>query len=969
MKKTFWNGKTIDALCYGLFWAWNAIFLAFMLLGFAPLILPELLLAAQANIVPVSFAANALLLILIPIVAVILGITVLRRRPRQLFAFGYVVEGPLMLLAALRLFVIRELTTVLAFVLVIAAIGTLSFMWELLDRKIAERGALLTALRVLGLTLLALVTLYVSVWLAFYALPVAAFLIRGFIEWLLHLDDFVRGILSAFQDFPRNLVWIPFAFFGMLTFLFSATLFVLMPLVIPLLVLRAWWLAVQQSSARFGKLRVATLASATAVVCAFLFVFMNQQPQTDAFARLKTIPANAAQAQQLAAQEETIRAGLLNAYLAPQRYFSSVGEVQHIRDLYRSAFNLYDENFDWLQRSYEAIASPLLYKPAGEPVANARRNDGAMFRESIEAAELYENYFDETIFNGERAAVLNSLGSTWDVVGAQQRLQDAADREVHLNKQEINFVEHGDWADFELHEEYQNESGTRQEVVYYITLPESAVITGVWLGNSDNRAERVAYRVSPRGAAQQVYREQVRVNVDPALVEQIGPRQYRVRVFPIEPKTLGYQARDFGMRASFVQQGPPLHLWLTWRAMANENSWTLPYLAEKRNVYWDAKTTRTANGQPFTTDADEWLPATLPAASQITPTTHRFDFADGTTVLAQPLADAALPLLPNNLRIAAVVDRSRSMLPRAQDVQNALAELKTISERGAQIDVYLTASKYRGESATRVSLDELNQNALSYMGGQNPAELVQQFGALRGAEKYDAVFVLTDGTGYALGASDAKPASVDAPLWFVHLGGKFPLGYDDATLQEIQATGGGVTSSVQEALQRFAAAYAVRHGPLFEGVAGDTIADYVDGYIWYTLTPNSPRERFSEFTSDENFAPFAARRLILANVQRERASLQQLNTLDELHALAKQYSVVSPYSSMIVLINQAQQKRLDELEKQGDRFQRETEEVGQTQSPFAVTAVPEPHEYLLMALGAGLLAWYWRKRKQAIHSS
>ncbi|MBI4672933.1 MAG: PEP-CTERM sorting domain-containing protein, partial [Chloroflexi bacterium] len=48
----------------------------------------------------------------------------------------------------------------------------------------------------------------------------------------------------------------------------------------------------------------------------------------------------------------------------------------------------------------------------------------------------------------------------------------------------------------------------------------------------------------------------------------------------------------------------------------------------------------------------------------------------------------------------------------------------------------------------------------------------------------------------------------------------------------------------------------------------------------------------------------------------------------------------------------------------------ETEEVGNTQqNPFDVTAVPEPHEYLLLAIGAGLLVWYLRKRKRAIYSA
>lgn len=972
-------------LSYALFWAWNLIFLAFMLLGFAPLILPSLVLGATNNIVPVSVLGTALLLILIPLVAVGLGITVLRREPNKLFALGYVVEGPLMLLVAIRLFVVREMTPQMALVFVLAALGMLTFVWQLLDKKIDERGWGVATLRVLGMTLFALVALYTAVWLAFYAIPVAGMLVRGLIDLVLHIGDFLRGILSAFADFPRNLAFIPFAIFGLMTFAFSATLFVLMPIAVPILVLRAWRHALQIFSARVGRAAAIFVPIATAAACIALFLVLNQQPQPSVFALLENAPTQPAGAQQLAAQDETIRAGLLNAYLAPQRYVSSVGEVQHIRDIYSNAFTLPRENFTELEHAYELVASPLLYKPAGEAVQNARWNDGAMNRESRKASELYEAYFDETIFDGERETVLTALGSTWDVQGAQQAVQDAADREVHLNRQNINVVEHGDWADFELHEEYQNQSGTRQEVVYYITLPESAVITGVWLGNSDNRDERSEYRVSPRGAAQQVYRQEVRRNIDPALVEQIGPRQYRVRVFPIEPKALDYQTRDFGFRSVSIDEGPPLHLWLTWRAMANENGWTMPYLAEKRNVHWDDKTIRTLNGQPYIptlvhTETDgniigsipqdtprndrgeAWLPPLLPATNVITRTTHRFDLPGGETVLAQPIDRTALPAVPNDVRIAVVVDRSRSMRELGQEVQAALSEFKTLARRGNAVDVYLTASKYRGEPATRVPLDAIDPNTLTFMGGQNPAELLQQFQALRGTEAYDAIFVLTDGTGYALGDTKAKPASTDAALWFVHLGGNFPLGYDDPTLQEIQSTGGGVTASARDALSRYAAALAIQRGEQFGVTADGATADYVDDYLWVTLPTVQAQAQFTEVTSDEAFAPLAARRLILTNVQRERAALEQLNTLDELHALAKQYSVVSPYSSMIVLVNEFQQRTLDELEKRGDRFDREVEEVGQT-TPFDVTAVPEPHEYLLMAIGAGLVVWYLRKRR------
>ena len=63
---------------YALFWSWNVIFLAFMVLGFAPTLLPELVAAVRTSTIPVDFLIYAGILTLIPLGAVILGATVLR---------------------------------------------------------------------------------------------------------------------------------------------------------------------------------------------------------------------------------------------------------------------------------------------------------------------------------------------------------------------------------------------------------------------------------------------------------------------------------------------------------------------------------------------------------------------------------------------------------------------------------------------------------------------------------------------------------------------------------------------------------------------------------------------------------------------------------------------------------------------------------------------------------------------------
>ena len=95
------------------------------------------------------------------------------------------------------------------------------------------------------------------------------------------------------------------------------------------------------------------------------------------------------------------------------------------------------------------------------------------------------------------------------------------------------------------------------------------MVTGLFLGESADRQRRFAFRVSPRGAAQKVYRQELRRGMDPALLEQVGPRQYRVRVFPIPPRPhLAEQLR--------LRETPRLHLWLSYRTLAQAGTVPLP---------------------------------------------------------------------------------------------------------------------------------------------------------------------------------------------------------------------------------------------------------------------------------------------------------------------------------------------------------------------------------------------------------
>ncbi len=939
-----------EMVAFFLFWSWNLIFLAFMSLGFAPTLLPETFTAVRTGMIPVTYLLYALVLSLIPVACVVLGLTLLRRAPKRLFALGYVVEGPLMLLLAVRFFAIRQATPSVTMLIVITMLGMAAFLWDILNPK----GKRLPWLRLAGLTVMALVAVYAAVWLAFYAVPLAVLGLRWIADMLANLPDFFRDFGRSIVDLLRNApAMIAFSSLGFLLALYTATLFVLTPIAVPLLSLRTWWRAFRSEGLRTGWTRPLLLVAVVVAASAVLFLWANRQPQRSAFAMLETPPASQEQAQELLQRSESIRTGLLNAYLAPFRYVSARGEVVHIRSLYEDALHLPRQRAFAVQDMFESMSSPLLYAPVHPKRVINWAETGALDNEPDEAARLYQQFFDTPIVEAERETIVDAVRSTWSADQAEDAWQAVDEREVYLAQQEVSITPHGDWAEFELHEVYLNQTALNQEAVYYFSLPESAVITGVWLGNNPNKEYAFTYQVAPRGAAQAVYREQTRVQMDPALVEQIGPRQYRLRAFPVPPLTTTYNPTT---NRTEVGEAPELHLWLAWQAMSQEGSWPLPRLAEKRNVYWDGDTVRQVTGGQVDFPQDAWLPDSIPSDEPVAASAHRFDLATGHSVLALPAAQVDLPTLPGSLRLAIVLDRSRSMQEFTVEVASALESLKQVL--GTQdADMYLTASPYRGEEPVITSLDDLDPGTLLYFGGQNAAQLIAQYDELRGDRTYDAIIVLTDGSGYELGESPVEAPTPDAPVWLVHLGG-LPLGYDDGTLEAIQASGGGVAGDVDTALARLAVSLSAQE---ISGAA----TDLVDGYLWITLPAESADAAIPSGmpvvnpAADDGFAPFAARRVILAEIQRQRGSLDQLDTLDQLHALAMEYSIVTPYSSMIVLVNTQQQMLLEQLSELGDRYNREVEAIGETKpaAPVPLTGVPEPHEWLLLGLAATFLVY------------
>ena len=868
----------------------------------------------------------------------------LRQQPIKLMRLLYGIEAPLFFFFLVSFILVLEVDSASlsillnnpasALILGTILISIVAFGIELLYGSV-EKSSTLAWGQLLAHSLVPGVGVYLGLLLLFYALPIGIAIVPVLLSFA-----WVAGFLYMLASQP----W--WTSLGAILFFFSALLFPLMPWLLAQFYIKSGYRIFSAFARQHGRSR--TWVGSLAAVTAWMVLYLSlTQPQLEAFKLLATPPQTESAKQELIAKSDKIRDGLLNAYLHPYRYIGSWQDNTHIRDIYGVFVGA-----NFLQHSYNSLMSPFLYNGSDRDIELAEK--------------LYAEFFDTPLQKAERTRIQRALAAAGELDDAKAGVLNIDQKKVWLKEQQIALDPHGDWAEVELYEVYENKTTDVEEVLYYFSLPESAVITGLWLGDSGNRDKRFTFTISPRGAAQQVYNSQVRRvrPIDPALLEQVGPRQYRLKAFPVPPALSDREREEGSERPS------EMHLWLTYKVMRQEKGWPLPELGEKRNIFWTRDTKRVYNGEGVKFPEDNWLPAFLPASQEekqnYKPTLHQINLSGGYRISAKPLAtDYALP---REKRFAVILDTSRSMSEQSQSVTESLGWLREVFAAKNNVDIYVSAAKgsqpQRIEDISQLGANQII-NKITFYGTVQFQDMLRQFIQLQGNSTYDGILLLTDEGSYELAANSKDwPAIItqktSAPLWLVHLG-KMPNAYDDATLQVIQDSDGGIARNIPEALQRLAAKADL------DNLDEDAIAvgrskttAIVDGYAWFA------EKTTGQNIASEGFEQLAARQLI-QKLAREK-DLQQVAELDAIHALAKTYNIVSPYSSAIVLVNDEQREALKRAESQQDRFGREVEDGIELKQRRGLRAsVPEPGAVVgLAAIAFILVNRKRRKRKKSL---
>lgn len=930
--------KTLHSAFKLIFWVWNATFLGIVYLWILPFVAVFLVTATLRGEIDLEFTLTVLALIGVPSVSTFIAGRYFRQRPVELIRLFYGVEAPLFLFCLVRLFIFRELTPasrlVLSTILICIAAFFVELLWGYLGHKHNKLSRFLSGIQLATHSLMLFTGFYVGVFLFYYAVPLAVILLRGFFsfEWLTELS------WSLTHDFLLSFLILTIFFAG------TATLFLGMPSAFVALYIHSGQRILRNFSAQYGRIRTAQISLGVVTLWIVLLINFSHQPQGLAFKKLATIPQTDQQKQELLAQSSTIRKGLVNAYLSAYRYLGAVKDSNSMEALYRDVFNLPQPLLDRIQNSYNQLLSPFLYQ-------------GDLDKDSEKAEKLYADFFDTSIQKGERLAIQHALKSTAILDEAKAGLLNINQKKVWLAKQEINIQEQGDWAEVEIYENYQNQTTDVEEIFYSFSLPETAVITGLWLGDTNNKATRFPFTVSPRGAAQKVYNSQVRRErpVDPALLEQVGIQHYRLRAFPIPPKSLSGNPNNPNTPSS-------MHLWLTYKVMRQGNQWPLPKLGEKRNIFWTNSTERIRNQKIIKGFEKDWLETSLPASQQPIKS-HEMILANY-KITAQPLVQTDY-VLPQGKQFAIILDTSHSMGNHQPELAKTLDWFKNNILPNNQADLYLTATD-GNQPQFLDNLQEFEVKKKAFYGTLQIKEMLRQFVQLQGNKQYDSIVLISDEGSYELSEDKTGVPQLSVPFWIVHLGSLAPA-YEDGTLKMIQKSGGGVATDISEVMKRIATTEKLTqnlaNSPQPKAIkpqSKPTVLTVADGYGWFMeKTTEKP-------TNPQGFDPIAAKLLVRGLSQ--KTSDQQLTELDGIHAIAKTYNIVTPYSSMIVLVNDEQRQALKAAEASKDRFNRQVEtgkeQLNKPNNPLNTNvSVPEPR--MIVGLGIiGLLMIVQSQRNQ-----
>ncbi|MBP7875946.1 hypothetical protein KA012_03040 [Candidatus Woesebacteria bacterium] len=957
--------------------------------------------------IPTDILITLAIFFAMPIASIIGAVaTKAYRNPAKLRQILLGIELPIMAFTLGRLIFLKTLTPVNILLLSAAAISIAAYTIHIFKKPFRKKFIL--AIHLMAVQAAVVIGVYASL-LMFFFLPIVLALIFQAVSSFFEYGFINVNYYESFWQILTGLIAM-----GAFSLLFFALIGS------PFIGLFMYWRAANKLNSSLQK-RSSTLFSRVSrwgfsLLYSFAIIFLAYQgsmvwfySEMGLYQSATTFEERSRIATTILKREKFVGDRLVDTYLAQYRYLTD-SQMTVLQQAYQDQLKLEQPIAKRLQNWFTLAAFPFVYN--------------GKFEEDVKkAGEYYQDIFDEPIQLAESKKVSKILTTSFNFSTDQMKssILDRKDKDVHLVKKIVSAQPDptGQFATVTIEEEYENTTNSEQEVFYIFSLPQDSVMTDLQLGadlelgkeqlelaqtsqptptpvasaQSDSPAptplvipQPIEHKdqgeIAAKGAANQTFEDQYRQRLDPAILEQVGPVQYKLRVYPIPVKeeilttwqraSLQEPVRNQKVRYSYVT------------ALDYSGNAALPKVSETRNIYSDSKTTLSYAGS---SDQTNTLTATSQNIAVVTRTSQECGslatkllngshltlyiphavnpwIADENITFDCQNQFAGAEEKLNNKRIAILADSSHSM---------GITDWKSYLDKELPLDDLLTANivdlYYFNDLVSQpVSLNQQRNNPKAW--NQIAFGKTDRLHVLSEVEgKYDLVLMFTDGSeADEPGRTDFVP-SIAQPIYMINKDGTVPKLTDNLTYY-LQANESRIVSSGREALQNFVVSQAVKQNVpntfVLVGESGTWISSpAVNAQTVMTLSARS-------MTPGEPIAKVALHRQIESEIRSAASDLNQLTVLDSLNRTAQKSGIVTPFSSFIVLTTPEQRAQLNQAALQDGRYV-VNYDLGEEQliepttgGLLGTSAVPEPHEWILLFTGFGVVLLFGRHKVQSL---
>ena len=632
------------------------------------------------------------------------------------------------------------------------------------------------------------------------------------------------------------------------------------------------------------------------IVISFVWVFiilvMSYQPSTglveklENFRSAQTFEQREKLAVEIISNKSKIEKEFKNISKARDRYSIDKND-DTIKEAYQEVFKLSDTSAGIIQKIFTGFAYPFVYQ--------------GTFDNNRKAINNYEYIFGHRL--GEN---INNAGQIENVYLVSKRIQASTDHQ-------------GIFATVSIEEEYQNITFSNQEVVYEFSLPMNSAIIDLKLG-PDLEFTGV---IAPRGAAGRVYEAQLMQSRDPALLEQTGPRQYRLRVFPIPGKNdrTTLRGRNQKVKFSYVTE-------LTSKGYA------LPVYSKKQNVKINDSTNVSyyLNNQYIASvDGDQYIDS---------PSVHKNNLCGFSSIFEiENEKDAGiLKLVPYNTisEIKSVYNcNNKSGINLTNSLKNSkfavVFDVSCSNKNNLFLDDFVKNLQTNKNLLKNNTIDlYLVNDILSKKKVINSKELkslsnIVYFGESKWTKKikeienkYDFIIVATADS-EVLTQKNNLSTKNKVPLYIIHKDNIVPP-YSQEVSNYVLQSGGKVAFDLNDAISHYVLSNQLlsRSSIAFSPFWSISVPYHYQGYY-------NPQEAFDSFdvkTDKSNAMSYFINKAYIAKLLSfyQGDLVNDIDLSDGFHNFSQKSHLVSPYSSLIALVNSRQMAELRNASQSGDRY-------------------------------------------------